>query len=93
MTVAEIFQQARLLSMEQRKQLAKILIDTLDGDEVNEAATYQSSPKTGAEIAAMLEAMEPVEFVDNDIDDPVEWVKMQRQKEADRLKKYWNNEA
>ena len=65
MTVAEIFQQARLLSAQQRKELAKILIDTLDGDEATEAATYRSSPKTGAEIAAMLEKMEPVEFVDN----------------------------
>ena len=45
-------------------------------------------PKTGAEIVAMLEQMDPIEFVDPDIEDPVEWVKAQRQKEADRLKPY-----
>lgn len=48
----------------------------------------KKSPKTGAEIAAMLEAMEPIEFVDNHIEDPVEWLEVQRQKEADRLKNY-----
>jgi hypothetical protein len=93
MSVAEIFQQAKLLSVQQRKELAKILIDTLDGEDAGGAASQHSTVKTGAEIAAMLEAMEPVEFVDNDIDDPVEWVKRQRQKEADRLNKYWDDEA
>jgi hypothetical protein len=44
--------------------------------------------KTGAEIVAMLEAMEPIEFVDPHIEDPVEWVKTQRRKRADQLKPY-----
>ena len=44
--------------------------------------------KTGAEIVAMLETMEPIEFVDPDIEDPVEWVKAQRRKRANALKPY-----
>lgn len=56
------------------------------------AESKNSGLKTGAEIAAMLMEMEPIEFVDPEIEDPVEWVKAQRQKEIDRLKPYWNDE-
>jgi hypothetical protein len=34
----------------------------------------------------------PIEFVDPHIEDPVEWVKAQRQKEQDRLKPYRGDE-
>jgi len=40
----------------------------------------------------MLEQMDAIEFVDPEIEDPVEWVKAQRQKEADRLKPYWDGD-
>jgi hypothetical protein len=82
MTVAEILDQAKALSAQERKELAKLLIDTLETDEP------VSQAKTGAEIVAMLEAMEPIEFVDPHIEDPVEWVKTQRRKRADKLKPY-----
>jgi hypothetical protein len=82
MKVAELLEQARALSPEERKALAKLLIDTLGVIQpINQA-------KTGAEIVAMLEEMEPVEFVDPDIEDPVEWVKTQRRKRHDQLKPY-----
>jgi hypothetical protein len=82
MTIIDILDQAKALSPQERKELAKLLIDTLDtGQQVTQA-------KTGAEIVAMLEAMEPIEFVDPHIEDPVEWVKTQRRKRADKLKPY-----
>lgn len=82
MKITDIFDQAKALSPQERKELAKLLIDTLDtGQPVTQA-------KTGAEIVAMLEAMEPIEFVDPHIDDPVEWVKTQRHKRANQLKPY-----
>lgn len=84
MSVIEIFEQAKALNPQERKELAKLLIDTLDAGE----ATTQA--RTGAEIVAMLEAMEPIEFVDPHIEDPVEWVKAQRQKRRDKLKLYRN---
>ncbi|MBL8132775.1 MAG: hypothetical protein JNL42_13020 [Anaerolineae bacterium] len=80
MTVAEILHQAKALSVEERKELAKLLIDTLDSDVENR----QSG--TGADIVAMLRAIDPIEFVDPHLDDPVEWVKAQRRKRADRLR-------
>jgi len=82
MTVAEILQQANALSVQERKELVKLLIDTLD---TSESITQ---PRTGAEIVAMLETMEPIEFMDPEIEDPVEWVKAQRRKRADKLKPY-----
>lgn len=82
MTVAEILEQAKTLSPQDRKELAKLLIDTFDSDEVSHNA------KTGAEIVAMLNDMEPIEFVDSSIEDPVEWVKAQRQKRTEHLQSY-----
>jgi hypothetical protein len=80
MTLTDIFDQAKALSPQERKELAKLLIDTLDAEQA------VSQAKTGAEIVALLETMEPVEFVDSDILDPVEWVKAQRRKRAEQLK-------
>lgn len=88
MTIAEILDQAKALTLHERKELAKLLIDTLDADESITPA------KTGAEIVAMLQAMEaPVELVDSHIEDPVEWVKAQRQKRQDKLKSYGDEET
>lgn len=86
MTVAEILEQARTLSRQERKELAILLIDTLDaGEPITQA-------KTGAEIAAMLESMQPIEFVDPHIEDPVEWIKAQRDKRREQLKPYWGDD-
>jgi hypothetical protein len=86
MSITDILDQAKALSPQERKELAKLLIDTLDPREPD----FQ--PKTGAEIAAILQTMEPIEFVDSHIEDPVEWVKAQRQKRTDQLKPYRDGE-
>jgi hypothetical protein len=87
MTLTEILEQAKTLSPQDRKELAKMLIDMMD------APQGGHQPKTGADIVAMLEAMEgPIELVDPEIEDPVEWVKAQRQKRQDKLKPYWDTE-
>ncbi len=85
MTVTEILRQAETLSLQERKELVKLLIDTLDVSEPTQG-------KTAAEIAAILEMMEPIEFIDPHIEDPVEWVKTQRRKRADKLKRYREGE-
>ena len=82
MTITDILDQAKALSPQERKELAKLLIDTLDAGET------AHQPKTGAEIVALLQTMQPIEFVDPDIEDPVEWVKAQRRKRANQLKPY-----
>jgi hypothetical protein len=74
MTITEIFNQAKTLSGEERKELAKLLIDTLSLDQ------SPSQAKTGAEIVAFLKTIPPIELVDDEIEDSVEWVKTQRRK-------------
>jgi hypothetical protein len=66
--------QAQALSVQERKELAKLLIDTLD------ASNAPAQAKTGAEIAAMLQTMEPAELIDPHIEDRVEQGKAQRRK-------------
>lgn len=85
MTLTDILNQAKALSLQERKELVKLLIDTLDAPE---STTYA---KTGAEIAALLQDIEPIELVDSHIDDPVEWVKVQRRKRTEQLKTNWDD--
>ena len=85
MTIAELLEQARFLSHEERKELAKQLIDMID-------ITPASKAKSGAEIVAYLENTNPVELVDNHIEDSVEWVKTQRRKRQDSLQTFWTDE-
>jgi len=88
MTLAEVLQQAQTLSAHERKELVKLLVDSLEFPE----SAVSSHPKTGVQIAALLNQMSPIEFVDPEIDDPVEWVKAQRRKEANRLAPYWKGD-
>lgn len=85
MTISELLEQAKALTAQERKELAKLLIDTLGDEPI-------AKPKTGAEIVTMLEALEaPIELVDAHIEDPVEWVKAQRRKRQEKLKPYWGD--
>jgi hypothetical protein len=84
-TVTEILEQAKKLTREEREELAQQLLTMPDEPEPSRRT------KTGAEIVALLEAMDgPVEFVDPHIEDPVEWVKAQRRKRQEQLKPYWD---
>ncbi len=58
-------------------------------EEIHELTTPH--PKSGREIAAMIQQMEPIELIDSEIVDPVEWVKAQRRKDEERLKRYWED--
>ncbi|MEL6524423.1 MAG: hypothetical protein AAFQ07_01820 [Chloroflexota bacterium] len=87
MTVAELLEQAKQLSLVERTELAKKLIDTIQHDAENSVTdpSYVQRGKTGVEIGAYLASLPPVEFVDDHIEDPVEWVKTQRKKRQDKL--------
>lgn len=88
MTITEILEQAKKLTPQEREELVEQLRAMQD------VRSQEHKPKTGAEIVATLEAMEePIELVDSDIEDPVEWVKAQRRKRRERLKPYWEGEA
>lgn len=77
MTFTEIIAQVSALSVQERKQLVHFLVDSLATETEEQVQTY----KTGAEIVEMLLAMEPIEFIDAEVEDPTEWVALQREKE------------
>ena len=79
MTVSDILEQAQTLSAEERKELAKRLIDMIDTP-----VTVREYP-TGAEIVDFIRTMPDIEFVDDHIEDPVEWVETQRKKRSDYI--------
>lgn len=81
MTVAEILEQAKALTPEERNELIEQLVIL---------ETEAKAWKNTAEIIAEFEDKLPIELVDSHIVDPVEWMEAQRQKEADRLKPYWD---
>ena len=90
MTVIELLQQAKALSAQERKELVVKLVETLD---VVEASTEQPVEEHwGRQMIALMDSMEPIEFADPEITDPVEWVKAQRRKGQERLKPYWTGE-
>lgn len=95
MTTIPIMQQALSLALSLSPQERLSLIEQVVASVAQEIDPnlMTFSPKTGAELVAMLEAFDPVEFVDPELDDSVEWVAAQRQKETTRLNSYWAGEA
>lgn len=74
MSVAEILKQAETLSPQERQYLVQELLAMGDAA----APAKMNTPKTGAEIVALLETMDPIELIYPEITDPVEWVKQIR---------------
>jgi hypothetical protein len=83
----EVLALALKLAPKQRLQLIEQVASSVERE-----IEPVSQAKTGAEIVAMLETIDPIEFVDADIEDPVEWVKAQRRKRENQLQPYWDEE-
>jgi hypothetical protein len=79
MTMTEILNQAKALSADERKELAKLLIDSLSGEQ--QPKTDEPQEHWGQNLLRLLDEIGPIEMVHPEIDDPVEWVKQIR-KEA-----------
>jgi hypothetical protein len=84
MTLTDVFEQARGLPREERRELAKLLIDTLT--EPAEAPTgHLAGTHWGRTLNQLLAETGAIEFVDPHLTDPVEWVNRQRQRCHDQL--------
>jgi hypothetical protein len=72
MSLNEILEQAKLLSVEERKELAKQLIDMMDAPpvELNDLGEHW-----GQSLNRLLEELGAIEMKYPEIEDPVEWVK------------------
>jgi hypothetical protein len=90
MTVAEILQQARALSVEERKELAKLLIDTFDMPP--EQKPDETEGHWGKNLLRLLDEIGPIELIHPEIEDPVEWVKQIRREERQKQLGDWGEE-
>jgi hypothetical protein len=90
MTVAEIMEQAQTLSLQERKELVKLLVDSLD---VEQQTSREPDVHWGRALNALLDSLDMHDWEEISIDDPVEWVKQQRTGEQQRRLGDWGNET
>jgi hypothetical protein len=84
MTVTEILEQVKALSPQERKELAKLLIDMMD--------TPADMPEEhwGKSLNRLMDEIGPIEMKYPEIEDPVEWVKRLRAEERKRRLDNWD---
>lgn len=82
MTISMILEQVKALSPQERKELAKLLIDMLDAPQAIEAA--ESEEHWGKTLNRMMDEIGPIEMKYPEIEDPVEWVKHLRAEQRRR---------
>ena len=76
MTIAEIREQAKALSPQERRELAKWLIDSLEIP--SEPELDESEGHWGQNLLRLLDELGPMDLIYPEIEDPVEWVKQIR---------------
>ena len=87
MTVAEIMEQARTLSAQERKELVKRLVDTLDVPPEQQSA--EPEEHWGKSLNQLLDEIGPIEMLYPEIEDPVEWLKHLRAEQRRRRLGDW----
>jgi hypothetical protein len=93
MTVFEILEQAKALSLQERKELTKLLVDTLDA-ETSGANAEQPEIHWGKNLLRLLDELSPIDLDYPEIEDPVEWVKQIRLDQArERGLENWDEQA
>ena len=73
MTVNEIMEQAKTLTSQERKELVKLLVDTLDIQ--HESDSVEQDFHWGQSLNQKFDEIDSIEMKYPEIDDPVEWVK------------------
>jgi hypothetical protein len=91
MSVAEILEQVKALSLAERKELAKGVIDLLDAPQA--PAADESGEHWGKNLLRLLDEVGPIELVHPEIEDPVEWVKTIRREERQRRLGDWGDDV
>jgi hypothetical protein len=71
MTIAEIMAQARTLSVRERKELMKLLVDTLDLP--LEQKSDEPSEHWGKSLHRLFDQFGPIEMLYPEIEEPIEW--------------------
>jgi hypothetical protein len=87
MTITDILDQAKQLSVQERKELAKLLIDTLDA--LPEQKPSEPQEHWGKNLLRLLDELGPIELVHPEIEDSVEWVKQIRKEQQQKRLGDW----
>lgn len=90
MTITDIFDQAKNLSAQERKELAKLLIDSLDT--LPEKKSDEPQKHWGKNLLRLLEELGPIELAPPEIEDPVEWVKQIRKEQHQQRLGDWGED-
>jgi hypothetical protein len=90
MTMADIREQAKKLTPEERKELAKWLIDSLDG--TPEPKSDEPEGHWGQNLLRLLDELGPIDLIYPEIEDPVEWVKYIRREQRQKRLGNWGEE-
>jgi hypothetical protein len=90
MTVAEIMEQAKTLSTQERKELVKLLIDILDVP--LEQKSNEPAGHWGKSLNQLFDQFEPIQMLYPEIEDPVEWVNHLRAEQHNRRLSDWGEE-
>lgn len=90
MTVAEILEQAKALSLEERKELTKQLIDSFGASKNTEE---KNESHWGKNLLKLLDEVGPIELIYPEVEDPVEWVKQIRDDDRRRRLGDWGDNA
>ena len=80
MTIHEILEQAKRLNTEERKELAKQLIDMMDAPQESDA--NEPSKHWGKSLNHLLDEVGAIEMKYPEIEDPVEWLKHLRSEQG-----------
>ena len=91
MTLTEILEQAKSLSLYERRELAKMLIDSLDvGEPI--LPPVEEDEHWGKNLLRLLDEVGPIDLMYPEIKDPVEWVKQIRQDQQQRRLGDWGQD-
>lgn len=90
MTISAILEQAKALSPQERRELAKLLIDIMDAPQQVEAA--ESEEHWGKALNRLMDEIGPIEMIYPEIEDPVEWVKHLRAEQRRRRLGDWGDD-
>lgn len=89
MTVTELFNQAKAISPQERRELAQMLMESADAD----SAIPQSEAHWGQSLNRLLDELGPIDLIHPEIDDPVEWVKQIRREQDEKRLGDWGKDA
>lgn len=90
MTVTEVLNQAMALNRQERKQLTKLLIDSLD--EPQPVQVVEPEEHWGKNLLRLLDELGPIDLIYPEIEDPVEWVKQIRRDQRRKRLGDWGEE-